>query len=97
MPNIYPATVGGDLTLNGMPCEVTSYLTNQDRTNPAPSPGSGIPPEPPGPSDFADTSTMDVQIRVRGCVPFMPGPPIEQLEIRIIDGGPGNDTAQIVR
>lgn len=96
LPLAYPATVGGDLTLNGVACKVTSYLTNQDRTQPAPTPGSGIPPEPPGPSDFADYSTKDAVIRVSGCVPFIPGPPISQLEIRIIDNGIGNDTAEIL-
>ncbi len=89
LPSIYPAAVGGDLTLNGVPCKVTSFLLNQDRTQPAPTLGSGIPPEPPGPSDFADYSTRDAVIRVAGC-----GGPLP-LEITIVDGGPDNDTASI--
>ena len=96
LPSISPATVGGDITLNGVDCKVESYLTNQDRTQPPPTPGVD-PPEPPGPSDYADYSTKDAVIRVSGaCVPF--GPPISQFEIRIIDGGsnPNDDTAQIL-
>jgi hypothetical protein len=99
LPGINAVTVGGDITLNGLDCKVESYLTNQDRTQPPPTPGSGVPPEPPGPSDYADYSTRDAVIRVSGaCVPFIPGPPISQLEIRIIDGGsnPNDDTAQIL-
>ncbi len=99
LPSRYPAAVGGDLTLNGVDCKVDYYLTNQDRTQPAPLPGSGLPPEPPGPSDYADYSTKDAVIRVSGaCVPFIPGPgpPISQLEIRIIDDGTTNDTAEIL-
>lgn len=96
LPSIYPATVGGDITLNGVQCKVESFLMNQDRTQPPPTLGSGIPPEPPGPSQYADYSTKDAVVRVSGCVPFIPGPPIAQLEIRIIDGGPGNDTAEIL-
>jgi cytochrome c peroxidase len=96
MPNIYPATVGGDLSINGVTCKIERFLMNQDRLNAAPTPGSGIPPEPPGPSDYADYSTRDAVVRVSGCLPFIPGPPAEELEIRIVDGGPGNDTAEIL-
>jgi len=97
LPSRYPAAVGGDLKLNGVDCKVDYYLTNQDRTQPAPFPGSGIPPEPPGPSDHADYSTKDAVIRVSGaCVPSIPGPPFSQLEIRIIDDGTSNDTAEIL-
>ena len=94
MPNRYPATVGGDLTLNNLPCKVESFLMNQDRTQPAPSPGSDIPPEPPGPSEFADYSTKDAVVVVSGCLSA--GSPDDLLEIRIIDGGLNNDTAEIL-
>ena len=94
MPNRYPATVGGDLTINSAPCKVESYLMNQDRTQPRPAPGSGIPPEPPGPSDFADYSTKDAVIVVSGCKPA--ASTVDLYEIRIIDGGPNNDTAEIL-
>jgi cytochrome c peroxidase len=99
LPGINAATVGGDITLNGLDCKVESYLTNQDRTQPPQTSGSGIPPEPPGPSEFADYSTRDAVIRVSGCLPPLPPfPPISELEIRIIDGGPNpnDDTAQIL-
>ncbi|MGI9342319.1 MAG: cytochrome c peroxidase [Gammaproteobacteria bacterium] len=88
LPSIYPAAVGGEITLNGGACAVRSFLMNQDRTQPPPTPGSGIPPEPPGPSDFADTSTRDAVFRV-DC-----GPPFE-LEITIVDNGVGTDTAEV--
>ncbi len=93
-PNRYPATVGGDLMLNGAPCTVNSFLMNQDRTQPLPAPGSGIPPEPPGPSEFADYSTKDAVVVVSGCLAA--GSTVDLLEIRIIDGGPNNDTAEIL-
>ena len=48
-----------DLTINGVACKVESFLMNQDRTQPPPAPGSGVPPEPPGPSEFADLTTRD--------------------------------------
>ena len=96
LPTTYRAAVGGNLTLNGVQCTVESFLMNQDRTQPPPIPDSGVPPEPPGPSDYADYSTKDAVVRVSGCVPFIPGPPISQLEIRIVDGGPDNDTAEIL-
>ena len=35
-----------------------------------PTPGSGVPPEPPGPSDFADYSTKDAVFRVDCGPPF---------------------------
>ncbi|MDP6151026.1 MAG: cytochrome c peroxidase [Gammaproteobacteria bacterium] len=88
LPSIYSPAVGGDITLNGGGCKVTSFLMNQDRTQPAPMPGSGVPPEPPGPSDFADHSTKDTVFRV-DC-----GPPFE-LQITIVDNGVGSDTAEI--
>jgi cytochrome c peroxidase len=101
LPSIYPATVSGDLTLNGVDCKVESFLMNQDRTSPPPTDESGIPPEPPGPSDDADYSTKDAVIRVSGCLPPLPPPPpgfppITQVEIRIVDGGPSNDIAEVL-
>ena len=89
LPNIYYATVGGDFFLNDVECVVESYLTNQDRTAPVPQPGSGLAPEPPGPSEFSDYSTKDAVFRVSEC-----GGPL-QLEITIVDNGHGNDTAMI--
>jgi hypothetical protein len=95
LPNIYSATVGGDMKLNGDPCKVTSFLMNQDRVAGAPDgnapgpanplgPPRSPPPEPPGPSDHADYTTRDVVIRLE-CFP----PPVPQFEIRIVDNGDG--------
>ncbi|MDP6675902.1 MAG: cytochrome c peroxidase [Gammaproteobacteria bacterium] len=91
LPSIYQPAVGGEITLNGGACTVTSFLMNQDRTNAAPTPGSGVPPEPPGPSDFADTSTKDAVFRVDCGGVFGPF----ELEITIVDNGAGTDTAEI--
>ena len=91
MPNIWRATVGGDITLNGVPCTVESFLMNQDRT--APFPEDEIPPDPPetrGESPFADTSTKDAVFRVSGCTA-----PFDELEITIVDNGVGTDTGTI--
>ncbi|MDP6436957.1 MAG: cytochrome c peroxidase [Gammaproteobacteria bacterium] len=95
LPNIYSATVGGDMTLNGDPCKITSFLMNQDRVAGAPDgnapgpadplgPPRSPPPEPPGPSDHADYTTRDVVIRM-ACFP----PPVPEFEITIVDNGPG--------
>ena len=92
LPSYYPATVGGDISLNGTACKVTSFLLNQDRVpgapdGNAPSPPGPVPrtppPEPPGPSDFADYSTKDAVFRM-SCNPFAP-----DIEVTIIDNGPG--------
>jgi cytochrome c peroxidase len=94
LPSIYPWAVGGDLTVNGAQCTVQSFLMNQDRVANAPVPGSGapgarIPPEPPGPSAYADYSTRDAVVRVSGC-----SAPYPLLEITIVDNGT-TDTATI--
>ncbi len=88
MPNIWRATVGGDITRNGSPCTVESFLMNQDRT--APFPEDMIPPEPPetrGESNYADHSTKDAVFRLSGCG--------GDWEITIVDNGVGNDRGTI--
>jgi cytochrome c peroxidase len=88
-PNIYYATVGGDITLNGAACRIESYLTNVDRTSPPPAPAEGVAPEPPGPSVFSDYSTKDAVFLVSECGGD------DLLEITVVDNGIGNDTAMI--
>ena len=46
LPNIWRATAGGDITLNGAPCTIESFLMNQDRTAPFPE-LVGDPPDSP--------------------------------------------------
>ena len=89
LPSIYPATVGGDLTLNGVPCTVESFLMNQDRTQP-PTDAGRDPPEPPGRPTLRTTARRTRV--VSGC--GMPGRRWNSRS-RLIDGGPGNDTATI--
>lgn len=95
LPSIYSPAVGGDMTLNGAPCKVTSFLMNQDRVAGAPDgnapgpfnplgPSRSPPPEPPGPSEHADYTTLDVVFRM-SCFP----PPAPEFEITIIDNGSG--------
>jgi cytochrome c peroxidase len=90
LPNIWRATVGGDITLNGVPCTVESFLMNQDRTAPFPE-LVGDPPESRGESPHADYSTKDAVFRVSGCTfgPF-------DYEITIVDNdAPAPDVATI--
>jgi cytochrome c peroxidase len=94
LPNIWRATVGGDIAVNGVPCTVESFLMNQDRT--APFPEDMIPPEPPesrGESPYADYSTKDAVFRVTGCGAPFAGP--AGLEITIIDNDVGPDTGTV--
>ncbi|MGI9291692.1 MAG: cytochrome c peroxidase, partial [Gammaproteobacteria bacterium] len=89
LPDIYPATVGGDFSINGCgDYRVTSFLMNQDITAPLP-PGSA--PPPPGPHPNADYSTRDAVFTLEptgGCA-------IGLLQVTIIDNGPIGDTATI--
>jgi cytochrome c peroxidase len=96
LPNIWRATVGGDISLNGVPCTVESFLMNQDRTAPFPEDvlPTREPPESRGEFPAADYSTKDAVFRVTGCGAPFAGP--AGLEITINDnGGPGMDTATI--
>jgi cytochrome c peroxidase len=92
LPDVYPATVGGNFSING--CEdyrVTSFLMNQDTFAPPP---LGSPPPPPGPSAYANYSTKDAVFTLLptgGCGIGAP----HGLQVTIIDNGPTGDTATI--
>jgi hypothetical protein len=83
LPDSYPATVGGDFSVNSCPRDVYSYLMNQDTIsipNPAPIP---FPPF----IEVPNTATRDVVLVLRGCG--------EWLQITLIEGGPGTDSATV--
>ena len=83
LPDSYPATVGGDFSVNSCQRDVYSYLMNQDTffiPNPAPIP---IPPVYRGESPNTATTGRRVPY-LRGCG--------EWLQITLIEGGPGADT-----
>jgi cytochrome c peroxidase len=86
LPNHYPATVGGDLAVNGSStCDVYSYLQNED-TIFIPNPGGPFPPF----IEVPNTASRDAIIVLRNCAPG------QWLQITLIDGGPGADSAIIV-
>jgi cytochrome c peroxidase len=80
LPDSYPATVGGDFSVNSCQRNVYSYLMNQDTI-------TFTPPGSPFPIQVPDTSTRDVVFVLRGCG--------EWLLITLIEGGPGADSATV--
>ncbi len=88
LPSKYPAPVGGKFQIDSCTYKVDSFLMNVDTT---------VPPGPPlatdvmrnqGPPQFPDTSTKDAVFTLSASC----GDP---LQVTIIDGGPGNDSASI--
>ena len=89
LPEVYQAAVGGDFSINGCSAyTVTSFQMNQDTIG---SPPPGSPPEPPGPSAYADYSTKDAVFTLQPSGPCAIG----LLQVTIIDNGPTGDTATI--
>jgi len=85
LPSRYPTTSGGDLTVNGSStCDIYSYQQNQD-TIVIPNPGGPFPPF----IEVPNTATRDALIVLRDCTPG------DWLQISLIDGGPGADSATI--
>ena len=82
LPARYPAASGGDFSVNSCQREVYSYLMSQD-TIFIPNPGGPFLP----PIEVPNTATRDALFVVRGCG--------EWLQITLIDGGPGADSATI--
>jgi len=89
LPDVYQAAVGGNFSINGCSAyTVTSFQMNQDTTG---SPPPGSPPEPPGPSAYADYSTKDAVFTLQPSGPCALG----LLQVTIIDNGSSGDTATI--
>jgi cytochrome c peroxidase len=82
LPTRYPAASGGDFSVNSCQREVYSYLMNQD-TILIPNPGGPFPPF----IEVPNSATRDALFVLRGCG--------EWLQVSLIDGGPGNDTATV--
>jgi cytochrome c peroxidase len=86
IPARYPAASGGDLSVNGSStCSVYSYMQNED-TIFIPNPGGPFPPF----IEVPNTASRDAVIVLRNCVPG------QWLQITLIDGGPGADSATIL-
>jgi hypothetical protein len=80
-PDSYPATSGGDISVNGCVRDVYSYLSNVDTIL--------IPTGQPFPPfiEVPNTATRDSVFVLRGCG--------EWLQITIVENGPGIDTGTV--